>query len=42
MVHQIVTGVPIRFDRSENVAVNCILNQLPPHENQIHQQRTLW
>jgi len=42
MVHQMVAGVPIRFDRFENVAANRFIKQSPPHENQIHQQRTLW
>ncbi|MGA3285039.1 MAG: hypothetical protein ABSD57_11355 [Verrucomicrobiota bacterium] len=42
VVHQIVAGVPIRFDRFENVAANRFIKQSPPHENQIHQQRTLW
>ena len=42
MVHQIVDGVPIRFDRFENVAANRVIKPSSPHENQSHQPRTLW
>jgi hypothetical protein len=42
MVHQMVAGVPIRFDRFENMAANRVIKPSPPHENQIHQERTLW
>ena len=36
LVHQMVAGVPIRFDRFENVAANRVIKPSPPHGNQIH------
>jgi hypothetical protein len=42
-VHPVkMCGVPIQFDRFENVAANRVIKPLSAHENQIHQERTLW